>query len=217
MIVVIQCAGTKRKHAGHLQTRDGKSVLFVADPAAAHGSDTFIYARPDDPSDQVTSWRDYLIQYNETPWNNPFGLLPAYELYEREIYRTLANRIGINKTFILSAGWGMIPAPFLTPSYDITFSPRADLSKRRKKHETWADLSMLPADTNEPIVFLGGKDYLPLFLRLTAHVSSLRTIFYNSLNAPDAPDCRLVRFETKTKTNWHYECASKLLSGQVGP
>lgn len=110
-----------------------------------------------------------------------------------------------------------VPALFLTPSYDITFSPRADPFKRRRKHETWADLSMLPADTNEPIVFLGGKDYLPLFLRLTAHVSSLRTIFYNSVNAPDAPDCRLVRFETKTKTNWHYECASKLLSGQVGP
>jgi len=140
MIVVIQCAGTKRKHAGHLQTRDGKSVLFVADSAAAHGSDTFICARPDDPSDQAISWRDYLVQYNETPWNNPFGLLPAYELYEREICRTLANRIGINKTFILSAGWGMIPAPFLTPSYDITFSPRADPSRRRKKARDMARL-----------------------------------------------------------------------------
>lgn len=215
MIVVIQCAATKRKHAGHLQTRGGKPVVFVADPAAAPGSDDFIYARPDDLSDRSTSWRDYLIHYNETPRSNPLGLLPAYELYEREIYRTLVNQIGIDKTFILSAGWGIIPAPFLTPSYDITFSPRADAAKRRKKHDTWADLSMLPADTNEPIMFLGGKDYLPLFLRLSAHVSSLRTIFYNSVDAPDAPDCRLVRFETKTKTNWHYECAGKLLSGQV--
>lgn len=76
---------------------------------------------------------------------------------------------------------------------------------------------MLPADTNELIIFLGGKDYLPLFLRLTAYVSSPRTIFYNSVNVPNAPDCRVVRFETRTKTNWHYEYASKLLSGQVGP
>ena len=76
---------------------------------------------------------------------------------------------------------------------------------------------MLPADTDEQVVFLGGKDYLPLFTRLTAPVRSARTVFYNSATLPDAPDCRLVRFSTTTRTNWHYECADALVRGDLAP
>ena len=89
--------------------------------------------------------------------------------------------------------------------------------KRRKKRDAYSDFSMLPTDTNEQVLFLGGKDYLPLFSRLTAPMRSERTVFYNSATLPDAPGCRLVRFTTKTRTNWHYECASALLRGDLKP
>ena len=217
MIVVIQCAGKKCEHAGHLQTRDGRKVVFVADPTVAPAFETCVHARPDDPSDYGGSWRDYLLRYNETPMNNPFSLLPAFELYDVKTYQTLANQVGIEKTFILSAGWGLIPASFLTPLYDITFSPKAEPLNRRGRRDVNGDLSMLPANVSEPIVFLGGKDYLPLFLRLTAHVTSSRTVFYNSAKVPNAPGCHLVRFPTSRRTNWHYECASALLNGQIAP
>jgi hypothetical protein len=217
LIVLIQCAARKRPDAGFLRTRDGRSVLLVADPAAAPASDSWVYARPDDTSDQGGSWRDVLVRYNDAPGNNPLSLLPAYELYERDTYRALAKQFGIERTYILSAGWGLIPASFLTPCYDITFTANAEDWKRRKKRDLYGDLSMLPADTDEEVVFLGGKDYLPLFTRLTAPVRAARTIFYNSATLPDAPDCRLVRFSTKTRTNWHYECADALLRGELAP
>jgi hypothetical protein len=216
LIVVIQCAGRKRA-AGHLRTREGKPVLFVADPAPAPTSDSCIYARPDDASDHGGSWREVLVRYNEAPGNNPLSLLPAFELYERDTYRAFVKRFGIDKTYILSAGWGLIPASFLTPYYDITFKANADDWKRRRKKDAYSDLSMIPADTDEEIVFLGGKDYLPLFTRLTAPARSARTVFYNSATLPDAPDCRLVRFSTRTRTNWHYECADALVRGELAP
>lgn len=216
MIVVIQCAGKKRK-VGFLRSRDGKPVIFVADPASAAASDSCIYARPDDPSDHGGSWRDVLVRYNEAPGNNPLSLLPAFELYERDTYRALVKRFGVDKTYILSAGWGLIPASFLTPYYDVTFKGNAYEWKRRRKSDVYSDFSMLPADTDEQVVFLGGKDYLPLFTRLTARVRSARTVFYNSATLPDAPDCRLVRFSATTRTNWHYECADALMRGDLAP
>jgi len=215
VIVVIQCAARKREDAGFLRRRDGRPVLFVADPASAPASDTYVYARPDDASDHGGSWRDVLVRYNEYPGNNPLLLLPAFELYERDTYRALARQFGIDKTYTLSAGWGLIPASFMTPCYDITFTASAEDWKRRKKRDGYSDLMMLPADTDEQVLFLGGKDYLPLFTRLTAPVRSARTVFYNSATLPDAPGCRLVRFPTTTRTNWHYECAGALLRGEL--
>jgi hypothetical protein len=38
----------------------------------------------------------------------------------------LVEKFGIEKVFILSAGWGLIRADFLTPNYDITFSGSAE-------------------------------------------------------------------------------------------
>ena len=54
---------------------------------------------------------------------------------------------------------GLIPAPFLTPCYEITFTASADDWKRLKKRDAYNNLSMLTADTDKQVVFLGGKDY----------------------------------------------------------
>ena len=122
----------------------------------------------------------------------------------------------MSKVFILSAGWGLIGAEFLTPSYDITFSLSADRYKRRRNSDRYHDLCMLRENTDDDIVFFGGKDYLPLFCALTAKSRGRRLVYYNSGNVPRLSGCTLKRYETTTRTNWHYECVHAFLEGQIG-
>ncbi|WP_038382724.1 hypothetical protein [Bradyrhizobium elkanii] len=215
MIVVIQCAARKRLDAGSLETRDGRRVLFVADPSAAPTQDGLVYARPDDAGEGGRSWRDELVAYNKSPDRNPLKLLPAFELYQNEAYRRLADKVGTQNLYILSAGWGLVSATFLTPSYDITFTAQAEPYKKRRKGDHFNDLSMLTQDEREPILFFGGKDYLPVFARLTGNVRSKRIVFFNSALAPQIDGGRAIRFRTTTRTNWHYECADAFLSGAL--
>ena len=151
-----------------------------------------------------------------TPGSNALKLLPAFELYEPPAYLRLVTEFGIDKIFILSAGWGLIPAAFLTPAYDITFSQAADDYKRRHKSNVFRDFIQFPVDSDEPLVFLGGKNYLPLFAALTEGAKGRRVIFYNSTNLPEAPGCTLQRYVTTTRTNWHYECVQALVDGRFG-
>jgi hypothetical protein len=215
VIVVIQCAASKRAGAGHLVAADGRPVDFVADPGAAPSDQGRVYARPDDACGGAISWRQALLAYNREPRDNPFGLYPAYRLYENRTYERLSDRFGLSKLYILSAGWGLIAADFLTPYYDITFSLSADGYKRRKKADHCDDFHMVPDDTEEEILFFGGKDYLTLFCSLTRSVRAAKTAFYNSAQRPQVTGCALVRFDTTTRTNWHYECAKAFVNGDV--
>ncbi len=218
MIAIIQCAGGKATAAGHLVSATGKRGVFVAQPQAAPASDTVIHARPDDLSDTGVSWRDVLLTYNETPGDNPLRLYPAWQLYDNPVYGRLIERFRPKNVYILSAGWGLISADFLTPYYDITFSASArneDAYKRRRKPDRYRDFCMLPRDTRADIVFFGGKDYLPLFASLTSSISAPKTVFYNSAKMPPMPGCMLKRFETKTRTNWHYACANAFVDGKI--
>jgi len=214
MIIIIQCAARKNPEAGCLTCRGGMPVLFVANPEMAPESTHHVYARPDDISDSGMSWRDWLLEYNRNPGSNPLGLLPAWQLYENGIYRKLVEKFGLEKVYILSAGWGLIAADFLTPNYDITFSAaakRENKYKRRKKQDRYKDFCMLSLETTEPIIFFGGKDYVSLFCSLTVSSKGERVLFYNSLTKPDAPGCTLKRYETTTRTNWHYGCAEAFI------
>jgi hypothetical protein len=211
MIVIIQCAAGKRPDAGRLMSAAGRPVVFVADPESAPPDDSVSYARPDDMSDSGKSWRGILLEYNETAGDNALGLCPAYQLYQNRIYTQLLDRFGLRKVYILSAGWGLIRADFLTPYYDITFKQGAERFKRRKKQDLYRDFGMLPDDLAEEIVFFGGKDYVPLLCMLTSDVRAVKTLFYNSVRVPLAPDWTLKRFATSTRTNWQYECAAAFL------
>lgn len=214
MIVIIQCAATKRSEAGRMKSPDGKPVVFVAEPESAPASNVCRYARPDDTTGAGKSWRELLLEYNSAAKNNPLGLYPAYRLYKNPIYEGLVDRFGLGSVFILSAGWGLIGANFLTPYYDITFSQSADGFKRRRKTDQYMDISMLPYRPDEEIVFFGGKDYLPLLSSLTGETPNRKTLFYNATCAPQVPGWSLQRFETKTRTNWHYECAASFLDSR---
>jgi hypothetical protein len=141
--------------------------------------------------------------------------LPAWRLYGPAIYRQLFRRFGDGQLFILSAGWGLIPATFLTPAYDITFSPAAEPWMRRRKQDRYEDFALMP-DDGDDILFLGGKDYLPLFCALTASLKGNKTVLFNSAFAPAlAEGCTARRYVTATRTNWHYEAARALIAGTL--
>jgi hypothetical protein len=211
MIVVIQCAASKRLGAGHLRTQDGRPVSFVARPQLAPPADGLHHAHPDEPSLDDGTWRDVLLRYNRSPGSNPLGLLRAASLYAHPVYARLEARVGPRSLFILSAGWGLLPASFLTPDYDITFSAQAEPFVRRRRADRYRDFRFLPEASDAPMMFFGGKDYVGLFLRLTDGHRGLRTIWYNASDPPLAPGCDVRRHVTARRTNWHYECAEAWL------
>ncbi len=215
MICVIQCAASKQPTAGHMVARDGRLVVFVADPQTAPPKPPRVYARPDDPAQGQKSWRQLLIEYNNDPGNNPLGLYPAFKLYKKVVYGRIVDHFGLSNVYILSAGWGLIRADFLTPCYDITFNHSAEHYKRRGKTDRYDDFRMLLSETEEHIVFFGGMDYLPLFSALTTGIHAPKTVFYNSASMPSVRGSKLRRFETSTRTNWHYECANAFIDGDI--
>jgi len=214
MKIVIQCAATKQPQAGRMRMRDGRDVMFIADPTAAPAEPDVVYARPDDASDQGPSWRELLVDYNKDPGDNPLGLLPSYRLYMNSVYSALADRVGVANLYILSAGWGMLPATFLTPDYDITFSRDADPWKRRGKRHRYADFPM-PNDSDETLLFFGSNSYLPLYAELTANWNGPRLALYNASQMPAVEGVQLIRFETSTRTNWQYEPVRAFLLGHL--
>ena len=215
MKIVIQCAGSKNPSAGYFMTAAGRKIKFVARPDIAPRSAEFLFARPDDESDQNgRSWRDLVVDYNKRLGSNPFGLVPAYLLYSNDAYRALVSRYGSESVFVLSAGWGLIRSDFLTPWYDITFKLDADAYKRRRRSDIYSDFHYL-TDSNEEVMFFGGKDYLPFFCQLTDSVRARRIVFYNSRITPSVPGCVLKRYETTMRTNWHYACARDFAGGKI--
>ncbi|WP_413658605.1 hypothetical protein [Paraburkholderia phenoliruptrix] len=219
MKIVIQCAGSKiqpKPDAG-FRSSDNRRIKFVAHPELAPHGDSYVYVRPDDSFDGVQTWRQHLLSYNREYQKNPSQLLPAYHLYSNPIYRKLVERFGIEKIFILSAGWGLIRSDFLTPDYDITFSAAKNVAPyaRRRKSDSFSDLSLLE-DNSDKITFLGGKDYLPLFTKLTANLIGPKVVFHNTKS-----DLQLgtgfstKKFETNRQTNWQYECAQMLIDGKI--
>ena len=233
-IIVIQCSAHKRSTAGRVRLRSGQEVLFVAKPDKAPKDGPCAYAHPDGPADTCPdeasgygmSWRQKLDEYNQQfqrTGENPWNLLPASKLYTpREpysnIYSNLVERYRPENVYILSAGWGLIRADFLTPDYNITFSNdrKVEPYKRRGKQDAYDDWRMLPDDTADEVVFFGDdEDYIKPFCELTGRVKGPRYVFFKD-NKPDAPGCHLRKFDTRTRTNWHYECARAFMDGKVG-
>ena len=63
--------------------------------------------------------------------------LPRRVDYAREFLKDWArlSHSGLDRLYILSAGWGLIPGDFLTPNYDITFSAAQNVQRfKRRRH-----------------------------------------------------------------------------------
>lgn len=216
--IVIQCAGSKQGAAGTFTTAHGRRVVFVAHPGLAPNGDGILYAHPDEPSDRSgQTWRERVVDENRRPSVAAPPLLAAGLLYTPTAYRILQQRVGADRLFILSAGWGLVRSDFLLPAYDITFSGSAEPYKRRRPTQRFSDFNRLLGEAADDTIFLGGKDYLPLFLQLSATVPGQRLVFFNSTVPPTAPGCVVQEFLTARRTNWHYSCAQALASGALAP
>lgn len=216
MKVVIQCAAGKRAEAGSLQAADGRPVRFVAHPELVPCQSDCLYAHPDDVDATGVSWRSKLLQYNaHRRSGNELGLLPAYLLYRNPIYQSLARKFGTASLYILSAGWGLVEADFLVPSYDITFSMQAASDKRRRRRDRFEDFCRLPQAGGDDVLFLGAKAYLDFFCQLTKSYTGRRIAWAVSSMGIAAPGCELIHFPTRRRTNWHYECAQRLIDGTL--
>ena len=220
-IVAIVCAASKRDSAGVLRDPNGKPVRFVARPLEMpyEARDTdYEYVRPDDLFDGKFTWRQRLADYNQEhqeEGRNPYGLLPAYELYSNPVYRRLVEVCGIERVYILSAGWGLISASYLIPQYDITFSPRAEKWKRRGKREHYSDECHLPNNFGGTVEFFGGKEYAEVFAELTKSLNCRKIVRFNSTAPPNVPGCELLKYQSRAKTNWYYQCAKGFIDGQI--
>lgn len=215
MIVVILCAARKARHAGHMQSPDGRKVLFVAKPGSAPARTGIKYARPDDLADDRKSWRALLLEYNENPGDNFLGLLPAWQLYENPVYERLKRHVGVENLYILSAGWGLIRADFLTPNYDITLSSPNESYKQRPRGAAYHDISMLPDGNEDPIMFFGSRPYVDLFCALTKQTRGRRVLWYNSKYRPVANGCDVRRFYKTNDGIWYYECVQAFIDGKL--
>jgi hypothetical protein len=209
MYFVMQCASSKDEQAPWLRTGEGRTVAFVAHPELAPPDEKLVWAHPDAPSDTPgATWRQ-IVERNDDA-GNPRGLSPAWKLYRPREYNLLVSTFGVDRTFILSAGWGLVRSDFPLPPYDITFVRSADPHKRRSTSDMFADFAQLRVPSDAPVVFLGGKDYLPFFHELTRAVTAAKIIPFRC--APDDASAAVrkegeviwIPYRTRRCTNWHY-------------
>jgi hypothetical protein len=197
--VVIQCAASKSHNAGFLIDNSGRHVSFNAKPHDTPKQENLVFAHPDE-SYEGSTWREKLLEYN-TKSNNPLNLLRAHQLYSNPAYSNLVTALGLSNVYILSAGWGLLSADFLTPYYDITFSGSTEKYKRRGKRDQFNDINQLDNSLNDDLVFFGGKDYLPLFCELTAAYRGKRFVYSSSAKKPAIEGVEILQYSTATRTN----------------
>mgnify|MGYP006434823777 CR=1 FL=1 len=210
MKIVISCSNSKN---GENLIYNNKEISFVSSPIEENKNQF----NPDDkiPNESRT-WRDYVNSQENS------NLLESYRLYRPQIYNQLHDEYGSN-LYILSAGWGIINSEFKIPKYNITFSNTADNVSRRRATDNYQDFNHLKnIDSNEKILFLGGIDYLWMFYNLTKDLPNEKVIFYKNENIHrnfpflrDEGLFNLFKYETKTRTNWHYECAIHLMNNNL--
>ena len=125
--------GPEESVSRNLRTAGGKPVIFVAHPNWRHRMPRTSTRGPM-MFDDGRSWRARFlgIQPGGTPATRSACFPRGNSMNPHESSR-MVNRFGLDSVFILSAGWGLIPARFLTPAYDITFSqvPKPERWKRR--------------------------------------------------------------------------------------
>jgi hypothetical protein len=187
-----------------------KEITFKA---ISNGKSHF---HPDDfMFDGQKNWRTFLQENQLDP-----NLIRSFELYKRDEYRALHERFG-DSFYILSAGWGLINSEYRLPKYDITFSNYSDNSAKRKTVQQYQDFNQLKSNQSEDVVFIGGRDYLPLFYQLTKHLKNRKIVYYfgdlNTLPKPkhNVSSFNFRLFSSKNNRKWHYELAQLFSKGII--
>ncbi|MBC6445165.1 MAG: hypothetical protein GDA50_07040 [Alphaproteobacteria bacterium GM202ARS2] len=230
MIVVIQCS-KRMTGEGYWREggkKDGKEIWFVAEPDEDSHKDSGgrIVKKPGSfvEGSEKTTYLEALLEYNrefKKSGKNPCGLLHAWELcvphYPRNIYERLFQKYEKN-LYILSSGWGLIRADFLTPKYNLTFSYTDVKAYECRKHKDGydGDLRCLPLKPKEPCVFFAAQTSLEQLEFLTRNVKGEKYLFYNLQDVPDMPGFILEKYDRPShKTSWQYTCAKRFMAKEI--
>lgn len=214
--VIMMCAGNKRPAP---LVVDGIPLNIVAISNPIQNK----YHPDANVPGQNIKIRDLIFNEQDNPHT---ALHPAYFLYNHLPYMELYNYFGDN-LYIQSAGWGIVRSRFKLPEYNITFSQNADPENRRgmENENNFHDFNHLADDLraekneNDKLVFIGTKHYIPQFWNLTNELPNPKVIYLrNGVGVqPWIPEEYFVRYETLTRTNWHYELARSIINGDIIP
>ncbi len=220
--VVVQCAG--RKNAAGTMSLNNQKYDFVACPEP----DNPKQVRPwdDAPEKSGKTWVEMIRRYNtkqevtisDSIRTTSEGLLSAYALYKAPIYAEAFSKFGTSLC-ILSAGWGLVRATDLIPTYNITFSSSGDPGSRisvseRLMHDSLRNAKDLT--TNEIHLFLT-PHYLKYWRGLNEgaldHAQVSLHCRAGQRPPKDADGMKLVYHDCgKQKTNWHYTALSQFIA-----
>ena len=125
--------------------------------------------------------------------------------------------------FILSAGWGLVRADYLLPTYNITFSKQRNVPKecqRAKLEPGWLDFNQLLDHVvdGEEVQFFGTPNYLDLFYSLSARdITRGKFVIHHKASLRQQRDGYLYQqYFGRAKTNWHYLAADEFMSTVKG-
>jgi hypothetical protein len=175
-IPVLCCS--KSKSRKNFSYKKYPTVNFVASPNKAPDDGT-LYCTPDDniPGTDKT-WRDLINEQNHK------DLVPAFELYKKEVYPMLHEKYG-EYFYIFSAGWGIVRSTYKLPFYDITYSKQNNPLVERTENMQWNDFNHLKDDANEgkfssdaEIVLFADTDYFAPFYKLTSDIKNKKIIIH---------------------------------------
>ena len=214
MIIIIQCASKKNRDGYFIEK--GQRIIFVAKPNLKQSPAGISYKNPDELTSTDSTYREEVIKYNQNDLN-PMNLYRAIDLYDALAYKKLDiyGKTGA-KTFILSAGWGLVSSDFRLPSYDITLgqlSKDEKYKQRSFKNDTYEDFNMLSSvPEDEELHFFGGVSYLPLLYKLINDVRCRKIIHQATINEKKPG----YDYETYPRnfTNWHYQAVLEFLAGK---
>lgn len=220
-IIVMQCAKSKRE-GGRFLMQDGTALGFVTDPTLAPPFPNLRHVHPDDEDQDGVSWRQRVLDYNKVYSEtglNPFGLHSAAELYTNVAYGGVRDRTPADHFYILSACWGLVRSDWLLPNYDVSFSHSQSVPPHaiRAGGRHWQDFNMIDLTNTAPMIFVGGKAYLAAFERLSRDYQGPRIVYHNLAVAPELDGIEIRRFDTVTRTNWHYALARQVADDQNPP
>lgn len=214
-IPVLSCSGEKIKD--WFSYSDEQHIMFVASPEAVLNAPPpkfplgIKYCRPDDKIfDTEDTWLDLVKKQNHP------DLIPAYQLYKRDIYHKFYMKYR-NNFYIISAGWGIIRASYKIPAYNITYSNSKSVPKysRRINSDKWNDFNHLKEDSanfdeNSIIILFSGSNYIESFCNMTKFIKNRKIIYYTAQSISKKDGFEYSKYK-KNFTNWHYEAAKEYL------
>ena len=229
MKAVIQCAGRKEKTAETFAL-NGVPQTFVAKPSDKNQ----VCPWDEIPTLTCKTWIDCAHAFRNQNGRDTFEhagvsisgsgrLTECGRLYLPVAYSALISRLGKENVYILSAGWGLVRADAVIPTYNITFSeaPKVPMNARvtpegRSKSPSISD--DMPGD--DEIHFFMTPNYLEYWFQSLSGVGGdhRRFVFHWKKGARNLPagihEGNAIWHELGgMKTNWHYAAVNQFLNG----